>query len=509
MTRTVACFAALTLLFLVLTEASLTLSVAGAMWIYFSAFTQWWFASVSELLLYFSVACVALRLIFVASRLAVTLLAGGAFFIAAGGFALTLYPPFQVPLLYLGVCLLPLLLRGVRPSHTPRLWCRVLVLTVSSFLTVIVVAFFLRDNAEAVALMENTVYPGRRLSAGGGLSMQRYFSGFFDYLWTSESFPRQLGNICEASSFILLWPLAVFSLWRGTNRGFLYTIVPLVAYLVLTALWAYNGVPMWLAHISGWEFVPPSRGIIGWGIGSIILTIVVIRFASRPRVSHVLLATFASMGALGAYFVSHPELRLNETSSATVVCLAISWLGIISSILWRSSLLLMISIVALCVYPHGLVNPVMRGMDSIFDNPLVKAVSTFDESRTARWVVFDSSDQAQLVKSTGRKVLNGSQYLPHLRLMNKIDPPGAQREIYNRYAHGTFLVLPPGSQHALFLATPDAWHLHIDPCGEKFAQLRVDYIVLTQQHPEHDFSCYEKVFQENAISIYRRAPRHQ
>jgi hypothetical protein len=143
-------------------------------------------------------------------------------------------------------------------------------------------------------------------------------------------------------------------------------------------------------------------------------------------------------------------------------------------------------------------------MRPILENPLVRAVSAFDESRVARWVVFDSSEQEQLVKSTGRKVLNGSQYLPNFWIMKKIDPTGAQTDIYNRYAHSTFLVAAPGKPQALYLPVPDAWHLHIDPCGEKFAQLRVDFIALTQPHPEHDFSCYERVFQEGAISIYRR-----
>ena len=504
MTRAVACFAALTLFFLALTDGALALSVAGALWIYFSAFTQWWFASVSELLLYFSAACAALRLIFVTPRIPTALFGAAVFLLASGGFALTLYPPFQVPLFYLGVCLLPLLLRGVRPSRTPWFWSRVGTLAALCLTTVVVVALFLRDNVQAVALMENTVYPGRRLSAGGGLSWQSYFTGFFAPFWTANAFPRQMGNICEASSFILMWPLAVVSLWRGASKGFIYLIAPLIVYLALSAYWAYSGIPMWLAHASGWELVPPSRGIIGWGIGSVVLSILVTRFAERTRPGRGILVTLGCLGALVAYFLSQRELYVSTTALKDQTILAAGFLGLVISIVWRAPLVMLLSVLAVCVYPHGLVNPLMRGMRPILENPLVRAVSAFDESRVARWVVFDSSEQAQLVKATGRKVLNGSQYLPHLRLMKKIDPAGAQQEIYNRYAHGTFLILPPGSPHALFLATPDAWHLHIDPCGEKFAEMRVDYIVVTQPHPEHDFSCYERVFQEGAISIYRR-----
>ncbi len=504
MVRSVGCFTALMILLLMLTEEALLLSFAGALWIYFSSFTQWWFASVSELLLYFSLGCITLRLIFTAANPGAMLLAGAAFLISAGGFALTLYPPFQVPLFYLGVALIPLLLRGVSLYRSSRLWYQLATLGAASLMVLCAVVLFLRDNAQAVALMENTVYPGRRLSAGGGVAGQRDFSGFFSPLWTQDDFPRHLGNISEASSFILLWPLALVSISLRTNRHFLSAIAPLGAYLGLTALWAYYGIPAWLAHVSGWELVPPSRAVVGWGTASIVFTVLVLRYAKRLAWSRVLLLTVASLGAIGFYFVSHSELQPATISVATMTLLAAGFLCAAVGISSRSPLLLLLGVLVLCAWPHSLVNPVMRGMRPILENPLVRAVTALDESRTARWIVFDSSEQAQLVKATGRKVLNGAQYLPNFWMMKKIDPSGAQRDVYNRYAHATFLVATPEAQQALYLPAPDAWHLHIDPCGQKFAQLRVDYIVITKAHPEHNLSCYEQVFSENAISIYRR-----
>lgn len=527
MSRTVACFTALTLFFLVLTEGSLLLSLGGALWIFFSSFTQWWLASVAELLLYFSTACVALRATFLAPHMGSAAIAGLLYGICAGGFALTLYPPFQIPLFYLGLCLLPLLLRGIRPSQTPQFWFRVVTLAVATGITLLAVVFFIRANADAVALMEKTVYPGQRRTVGGEILLEQYFSGFLGPLLTATRFPLNAANVCEASSFILVWPIALFSLWRRQGeRSFLWRVSPLIAYLVLSAVWANLGIPVWLAHISGLELVPPQRGIIGWGIASVIFTILVVRFANaspstwswrsslarsrkamcalKPLTLCKDMVLLAIIIAVGVHFAPRVDLASKGLSVSSLLYLCVGLLALVAAILRCSYILLVASIIILCVYPHALVNPLMRGMSPVIDHPLAKAISNFDETRTARWIVFDSSGEAQLVKATGRRVLNGTQYVPNFWLMKQIDPSGAQQEIYNRYSHISFLVGAEGSQQSLHLAAQDGWFLRIDPCGEVFSRLQVDYIVLTQQHPENPLSCYEQVFQEKTISIYRR-----
>ncbi len=503
MWRSVVVFSAFMLLFLELTSGSWACALAGAAWIFFSGFVQWWLASVAEMLAYWALACVALRYIFVARSAAVMLGASVLLLIAAGGFGLSLYPPFQVPLAYLGFALLPFLLRGAMRADGPSIWLRVGVCSVTVALGLAALVVFMIENAAAVSVMENTVYPGRRVSLGGDLSLWRYVASFFERSYTQFKFPPIAGNICEASSFLLLWPVALTLVPFFSETRQIVRFVPLVAYLVLTTLWGLFGVTESLALATGWSFVPTSRAILGWGVGGALMCILAMNEPTRATggmrtlfvLAVVVLVTWCVEVFPGRFPADIPisELRYSGFLVALAAC----------ALIVRSRWALIAALLFLCAVPHSQVNPVMRGLAVFADVPLLQAVKRFDPNREGRWAVFGSLLHAQLVKVTGRVVVNGSQYIPDMKSLRALDPDGEHAQVYNRYAHVVFSVGPQGSAPAFTLHAPDTWELQVDPCDQRFQDYGVRYLVWNDYSAARNFACYERVFVGKDFAIYK------
>lgn len=501
--RSVVLFSALLILFLELCPGSFACSLAGAFWIFFAAFTQWWLASVAEMLAYFALACVSLRYVCIGAGVLTVVTASAGLLLTAVGFGLCLYPPFQVPLVYLGVALLPFLMQGMLAAPGPSVWLRVGLLGAVPLAAVAVLMVFIVDNAAVVELMAQTVYPGKRVSLGAELSLWRYVAGLFERSYTHDVFAPIAGNVCEASTFIMLWPLALLMLPLMSERREHLRCIPLVLYLVLTSLWGLFGIPEALALASGWSFVPTGRALIGWGLGGAVLSVVVMHRANRApillRWIYILCTALLVFLCVGAHQTRFPSGIPLAELRYTAIWVSMAVAALILRLPWG----LVTALFVLCVFPHSQVNPVMRGLSVISDVPLLQAIKRFDPSREGRWAVFGSLLHAQLAKTTGRNVVNGSQYVPDLEALKTLDPQGAYTDIYNRYAHTVFSVAPAGTPPTFTLLAPDTWELKVDPCDRHFQDFGVRYLVWQDYTSARSFECYERIFVGKDFAIYK------
>lgn len=538
--RSVVPFVALIILFLELTYGSIVLSLSAAAAVYFSGFVQWWLSSVGELLAYWSISCLALRYLFLSKDPFALITSALTLLITSAAFALALYPPFQVPLLYLGVSLTPLLLfKGVSDRAPKKTWreisLRLATLGVVLAAACSVVLLFLVANRETIAVMRQTVYPGQRVSLGGDLSFWRLVSGFYEGSFSQYKFAPVAGNISEASSFLFLWPVsAMVLLWRlfiakfgGEGRGAgegagegkgegmrdLYLAIPILAYLILGSLWGFFGISESLATLSGLSFVPTGRALIGWGIASIIFCMLVasdtqkkdrssLSFRFFSALIFVLLLTWCSI-SFAARFSSNGLTSSDYYWQGALVALAIV------ALIFNLNKLFLAVIFAVCVIPHYHVNPLSKGLKVVTSARLVRAVKRFDPQGLSSWAVFGSLQDAQLVKVSGREVVNGSQYLPDLARLRQLDPQGIYSGVYNRYAHVAFSFVsadaPSGETAPSFkLLAPDTYEVVIDPCHESFKNFGVQYLVWTDYSSKRSFECYERIFVGGDFAIFKR-----
>jgi hypothetical protein len=91
--------------------------------------------------------------------------------------------------------------------------------------------------------------------------------------------------------------------------------------------------------------------------------------------------------------------------------------------------------------------------------------------------VFGEIELANLFRALGVRCLNGTLPVPQLELWRPLDPSGAGREVYNRYAWATFVAAPPAAPRFQKLAD-DAFAVFVDPGSSAFRALGVTHVVL-------------------------------
>src|SRR6266516_4708492 len=92
-------------LLMLLTHGSFLISAFGAAWVLWSGFTQWWYstpAMLPEMIGCLALGVVAAHYIARSRGKAAAAIGAALLTVCAVNFALCLYPPFQVPLAYLG-----------------------------------------------------------------------------------------------------------------------------------------------------------------------------------------------------------------------------------------------------------------------------------------------------------------------------------------------------------------------------------------------------------------------
>src|SRR5262249_44427341 len=136
-------------------------------------------------------------------------------------FALSLYPPFQVPLAWLAVFVFAgwvIERRREKPWRIER-GTRLASLVVVTLAVGAALACYLVELRATLAILRATAYPGARVVTGGDLGWARLFGGVYGFFMDESNAPAAWDNVCEASNFVLLFPVAVGAIaWRAARR---------------------------------------------------------------------------------------------------------------------------------------------------------------------------------------------------------------------------------------------------------------------------------------------------
>ncbi len=507
-------------LFLLLTKGDVAASALGAVWVYGSSATQWWFSSsLPELLTAFGLATIGgIYLLFSVRR---SMVAVGALLISYGvlNLLLHLYPAFILPLAYLGVAILsglmlePGRLRVVKQDLRWRASC----LAIATVVVGILGGKYLLDALPSIEVMANTLYPGHRIATSGDMTGARMFYGFFEALRVGENrLPLPPTNASEASSFLVFTPLLVLAiplmaLFKRRNA----LLVTLLVYCLAVGVWICVHLPMPLERImqaAGWGWAPPIRAVVGLGIASIIAAIV---FFSRVRVEGVELrsvlirrfipiAVFLAVFTLGWWlrkidpvFFAYNIILLGSLAAALVVA---------GLVLGRIGFL--VGGLAVSILPAMLVNPLVSGLSSLDEKPILVAAMRQSDIEIDRWAVFGSFVFSQGLKSQGLEVVTGSQMIPSFATAEIFDPERQFDSVWNRYAHVMFRSEPGLTKPRYELLSPDLYVVSLDVCGPQLRELGVTRIAFTEAVPASDLGCLVPLPApvDSGVQLFRLAP---
>lgn len=481
-------------------------SVIGAFLIYGTSSTQWWFSSnLPEILLGFAVATTSLLKISTAGKLSHICLFAALFWISAASILMHPYPPFIVPLFYVGLIVTILIIcQSDRHQLRQNLVYKMVGLSVAMLALVAFGLYLYINNQPAIELVSNTVYPGQRISTGGEVTTSRFFAAFFEF-WrsTPESFPLEMVNASESSASIPFWllfaPICI-ALWKQKP----YLELVLVFFAICMTYYMLRGISEPLALWSLMSFVPGTRLVVALGIVSILVFVLLAaRIESNPEqppsraltISAPLL-TLIFLLSLGLHLQS-----LDDFYTLTRILASAFTLSILTYGLLRSSRELVSICTLLLITPSLSVNPISSGLEPLLDKPVFQTAREVS-STDSKWLVNGDGAYAQAFVANGFTVLFGQQYVPDLKVYEIIDPESANINVWNRYAR--INVLDSTTSTPEFeLIQGDNFSINMDLCSPLIRKIGVTHIASQSNLTNKQCLIAESKTAINGLFLYR------
>lgn len=493
------------------------LVVFGAIWIFFSSFTQWWFSSpamLPEMVASWAICVGCAAQFFKPQDRSRKLLAFLVFAFFGINFILCLYPPYQIPLCWLGVAILFGVWREER-NRSPgsfNLYGLIWIGIALAFIALLLIPFWF-DVRNTLDVVAHTAYPGDRRSLGGDLSFSKLFSGVIGFFETEQIGPGVYDNICEASNFYPLWVAAAVAVIVARVR-LRKSISPLLAavgvLLIAMSVYCVAKLPPWFVSATLLSFTTEKRTLLAIGLANILFTCLFfdryrLRIFSKPGALLTGLAfSCAIVAVMWTLWTTNPIFFSDKLLLA--VPLAING-TLVTLFFWEVLRKWMPPILAaLLVFSNAGINPIMRGLSPLVDSAGFREISKIQAADPeAKWIVYNSHYFAQLVKASGAPILNGTKVVPDLPFWYRLDPGGQHDWIYNRYANVGCELPRQGYEVSASLIHPDhyIWFLAPDLAVLQMAGYR--YALFPSAWPgaaSYGFSLFERIEPGN-LWIYR------
>ena len=414
------------------------------------------------------------------------------------GFVISIFPSLQVPT---GLIMLSLLICCLIQNKESFVWKK------SDFIRVgvvilgagIVLGQFLIQAKDAIGLLNNTVYPGKRISVGGDYFLANLFT---DPTMILNPFvaPSRL-NQCEISCFnhfgilfMIYYPYLWYINKKTENSRRMIIGNCLFVILVIEILFMLIGFPEWLAKITLFSYM--NRMTLVYGFTALLFSFWSMEaiWESRKKVRW----QFGLLAAL-IYTLLYLKGYLNYLDASFLEKTGMWFYYFVPLVLGGSAFLvftkfrrLFFPIFGSWIILSGMfVNPIVIGAQSISNHTLItKAIEIREEDPEAYWLTTNSLHTQELLLANGVKVLNAVNFYPDMEKWELIDPSQENEDFYNRYLH--MLIVLTGDPTSYVQSTPDSIVLNLNV--EDLKKWNVKYLVSNPQ------ASVEELLNTNGIS---------
>jgi len=471
-----------------LSEGRFWPALLGTLWIFCSSYTQWWFSSLPmlpEMLASWACAlwCVMTLGDQPPRKLAIPITLG--LILAAVNFSLCMYPPYQIPLFYLGAAIL-LGWFWKRRAETPSSgsWLpepRWLACAAAGF-ALVMVPFFVQ-MLPTLRLVEHTAYPGAQRATGGALGVSDLFLGLAEPFFSVRDFPEHRGNVCAAANFFPVWlAAACWMAATGSKSGHprRRLLWPLLACLLAFTLFALCPLPPVIGRITLLSFSVEEDMILPIGVGGILLSILALRemeVDARPPLRRAILIILCGAISTNLLITAFGESPSFFTSWRLASVIALSWC-IFALYLWPMKRSFSAVLLIALFLPATRVNPINRGLAPLTESSALPIIEKIRQAHPdARWVACDGAHQSALLMAAGVDVISGPKTLPDLDFCRELDPTGRDSDIYNRFSMDIFHVAPKPGVATFSLINSGAYNVTIHPAHPALRKRNVRYFV--------------------------------
>lgn len=490
----------------------------GVIWIFFSGFVQWWFSSpamLPEMVASWAV-CVGCVIAFAEeTKLWRLVLAAGGFLFFGINFILCLYPPFQIPLLFLALALLGALWMERRKSGQPfRTRQAALLCALSVAVLLLVLVPFWMDVWSTLQVIAQTEYPGQRHNPGGDYSVSQLFSGPIGFFESETTAAPDFPNVCEASNFYPFWLLALLGVAAGKIRKGISippVMVMLTAVILGLSLYCVVRLPEWVLRVTLLSQVHEARALLGIGLAGILLVCLFLDRYRQPVFGKYWSwggALAAALGLTALFYTIHTRNGGFFADRLHLAMLIFVNAVFVTIFFWepvRRWLPAVFAAVLIC--SNALINPVMRGLGPLSESAaFIEVQKIHAADPEAKWIAFGDYVTGQLVKATGAPILNGTKIVPDLPLLRQLDPNRTYEHVYNRYAWIVCAIQVFPEEASFTLLQPEFYTIHLPPSLPILREANYRYYVfpgLWRDASLDDFSLVAST-PANNLCVYRR-----
>ena len=493
-------------LFMILTKKNKLYSLVGTIMITFSPVIQWWqspcipaYGALAVTLFYYLINCSNKF-----KKFLLSIIFGYSGYI----YIMCMYPAWQVVYAYVYL----ILLIWIISNNKEKIHKFDFLYLIPSILVIALPIFIIfKENYDVLTVVNSTVYPGARMSTGGG-EWRTLFTYVLDIFFP---FTKGFGNPCEYSQYLSLFPLpiiySIYLMFKFKKKD-LFLILSNTLLIVLL-IWIMFPLPSIFSRI----------------------TLIFMSTENRVQVAVGYLSIMEMV-----YILSNYELKIKEKKYFNIKNLCICLISVvlifitikISNGLIREvypyyinlkltilSLLIFTPIICLLLYNHRKTNfilslllifvsliggiiiaPINKGLAVMYDKPVVKEINKLvNENPNSIFLITDSGIVLpNYFAVNGAKTINSTNQVPNLELYYKLDPNLRYDNIYNRYHH--LSVNLTNDKTNFELIQDDAITLNLN--YEDVCITKADYIVSIADNEIYN-SRYQKIYNEYNLNIYK------
>ena len=495
--------------FMLLTKGKRKISIVCTMMIFLSSFYLWW--NYPSQISYMQAAIVAADR-FIKSdtkpkRVLWLYLTG----IFAFNFAANLYPAWQVPCAYVGLCLLAWLIY-TDWSYIRKFGKFEYALLIGAFIVAIVaIALYVYISLDYIHTNMNSAYPGHRIDCGGNdpESMDKLYAYFVNTFFAYKDY--NVLNNCEMATLISFFPVPTIILWlkliRDKKKDLLAILLTLVSALLF--VYCFIGFPKIIAVVTLLQFSTVARAVDY--IAYIQILMLAIYFAYEREDEKVGLKTKLVdliIAILVVVLVIRKCIGIQTGYLSTIECLILAGLfGITIFLLCFKHVKYRYNIVTaliafICLLTGIYIRPMTVGLQCVYSRPTADAIKDITKMDDGKWIALDGDYVSSYATLCGANVINMVNTSPNLELWSKVDEDGQYVDAYNRFAHITVSFTDEDTSFSYEEAIPDCFTL--DLSYKDISKLDVKYLISMHDIEEfdNDYVKFEKIYDEDYFYIY-------
>lgn len=363
-------------------------------------------------------------------------------------FAMTFYPPFQIPImLSVAFFLFGYFLESTTRQSIKKRIISILPIIYSAVISGIVLFIFLVTRKDTITAITGTVYPAHLSIPSGGGDIKRFLASYLQpqiqRIGRGENY---LGNQSEASNFLVpsfffLIPSLIIlgiNLYRKASIRWTLLMLTLCNLVFIGNLYIHIFDP--ISKLLLLNKVSHDRIAMGVGfLGAVTMLWFIKEFTKledKPKYLNISLVVYAAIYFVFAVFAgikTREQFPHFITNGKLILGLSIVLIAGMSLLLTKYNIWGVATIALFGFISVYNVNPLYRGMGPVANNRIIVAMDAVSDPND-KWGVVDTLQFESFPEANGFKSVSGVALYPNLKFW-RIYVGQDDERTYNRYAH--------------------------------------------------------------------------